>query len=1314
MESQPRRSSSRHSDALRPRSRGRGEEDELVQLVEASGGVGGPFVEWLVRRHGENLPQHARSPRQRRLKRSATRKAASCIGLQEFGDLNRWATVLKTSSAYPIVVRRLRSEVLARSMSDAIVLDGKERGIIPPTPTSAFWGRAKQLRDICARTTSLRANVDNYNMSYRLLHSPSMHVQESPWDRQRRLASFWMVFHGRAWDKARAAPPGDSPRRGEGHASTQKAPTARIPGRLPSGVVNLQGWLVSGKEVQKSASLPCLVGGRPSPSHHQMTSSSCGLRPCSPGEGEVETKAKSHGLPPIHGGRRRYLQECDARQNVPNPLAFATGHSDRLTASGRALADCDLLAVAGMLPGLERVKEVSLHDNALLTDLGLAPFLRRLSELPSLQQVREIDLGGCTRAGLATQTCAVQLVQIAKGLQKLDLSSMQLATRFQLPLCEAIGGHPSLEKVRLADTGIGGPRARECVDALLRSAKVHTLDLGWNCFPAEVFQCLGESVASVATLRHLCLDNCAAALAEESTPISFFLERLVGNRSLTKLDIAMNRIDFCAALIIEDSLGNNTSLLELNLAQNPLGMIGVRSIMRLLSSGKSGLGHFRMDECFSGHADESGDSAGSMMFSATNPTRKYKLDLMKPHHRSMLRMLYKTADKFGIPPDNTFQKVTYTKGSWSHAPKDSAGIWQVPCIGTVAFKFSIEALLQSAFAGVGDADFSLFLRRHFEVMRSRPEERKAVPMFALWKRLCGSDIEQNVFLCVLARDFNLSISQLRYMAESSPSIMAETYTRLLPCVYTEDPSCLPMYLCQMSCRNFNDLLYITGKMRSLLELNVDNPTGHYKLNLQNRGDHAVAERLLLLDRWEAMVDHRHKRADTSHMGNGSHIRNATFQGRALHLSYASIDEWSLQELGELEFDYSSTQKPLQGTPALDDSLWEDLLIRLHRSTCEPADKILVLRHISNQFFLTSMHMRQLTGYFRTEGQRVDACVVLFMRIVDMHNDKIFRVRFTNQDEVRALLERIGYAGFFPYLQPENSVFSLDLRYYDQRLCAAMYVQLSLAEKASNIVKPVYIYPDGKIDPLALGVPRSWADLNKLPREGNFSGSYICSPDDRKFETRKKLAEEYGYYKIQITVEEVMWWTGLAEPPPDVITFLEFLIGNVTSIQATFMKIDGAGGNGQISRTEFADGMKVLGCKKFQGKHPVTGKDEKERINEVFNYLDPGGQGTISVEEFKILDQLWKEFQLSIREFVHFLHLSFGEDLQDAWRELDVDGDGGMSFEEFQTGCTSIGYFGPAAVVYAVLDGDGGGAIAWDEFKVLENYKSNIHQVATGA
>lgn len=161
------------------------------------------------------------------------------------------------------------------------------------------------------------------------------------------------------------------------------------------------------------------------------------------------------------------------------------------------------------------------------------------------------------------------------------------------------------------------------------------------------------------------------------------------------------------------------------------------------------------------------------------------------------------------------------------------------------------------------------------------------------------------------------------------------------------------------------------------------------------------------------------------------------------------------------------------------------------------------------------------------------------------------------------------------------------------------------------------------------------------------------------------------------------------------------IGNVKDVDEAFTIIDGVGGNGVITLKKFVEGIEELQCNKFKGEN------EEARIEGLFRYLDPGGEGSISKGEWQVLAQLWKELDESIREFVQFLTFTCGDDLEVAWASLDENGDGNLSLEEWLNAVLKIGYFGPAKAVFALLDNSDDGAISWDEFQRLEGYKPGV-------
>ncbi|CAK0840119.1 unnamed protein product, partial [Prorocentrum cordatum] len=250
---------------------------------------------------------------------------------------------------------------------------------------------------------------------------------------------------------------------------------------------------------------------------------------------------------------RRYLTDCDAKGNVPVPLRCMTGHSKTVAAAGEDLMDSDVLALAGAMQEMEAMEEVDLSNNRMLTDTSLGPLLRQLCMEPLAKTVRKLMLANCTRAGVVAIGSLVKLVDSASMLVHLDLSHVAISTKLQLPLCTAIGYHPRLQTVSLAESGFREKSVcAQCMAALLDSGSVSTLDLSWNCFDDGVFSRLGERLVLNSTLRSLRLQNCSSSVRGVDPPVASLFEHLARDRTLRYLDVSMNHIDFRTALVIED------------------------------------------------------------------------------------------------------------------------------------------------------------------------------------------------------------------------------------------------------------------------------------------------------------------------------------------------------------------------------------------------------------------------------------------------------------------------------------------------------------------------------------------------------------------------------------------------------------------------------------------------------------------------------------------------------------------------------------------------------------------------------------------
>ncbi|CAK0899552.1 unnamed protein product, partial [Prorocentrum cordatum] len=494
---------------------------------------------------------------------------------------------------------------------------------------------------------------------------------------------------------------------------------------------------------------------------------------------------------------KRYLRACDDLGIVPLQLPFCTGSSARLQASGTTLKDEDVAAIASMLPDAA-LEELDLRGNSGLSAAVLQEFLEALGRGAAARALRRVDLSGCTRLGQAGPLgAAVRLLRDARGLgrlQNLDLSGVQLGVRLQLPLCQAICAHGSLCTLGLADTqlgaDLGADLGRQCVGELLGCKALRTLDLSWNCFSEEVFSHLGQQLVETQRLRSLSVAGCASACpqrsTEEITPAALLIERLSRVHSLTSLDVSLCRLDHRGALVLEDALGQARSLSELLVAHNPMGALGIRCLVRLLSRATSGLRHFDCEGCNGEATRQHFDSDSQLIFYATHPGGYYPLDLAKPYHRTILRMLCKSSELFGLEPRDCFRELRSTH-KYEHAQKDQHGVFQVPSHGRLSFTFTLEKATESALQESVDLSFREFLERHARLTCLALPSSKVVALLAEWRRLHGREQERMAILDAVSKDFLFTPAQLELLCQQPGSDSAQIVGRLLPVVTGGQP-----------------------------------------------------------------------------------------------------------------------------------------------------------------------------------------------------------------------------------------------------------------------------------------------------------------------------------------------------------------------------------------------------------------------------------------------------------------------------------------------------------------------------------------------
>merc|ERR1712166_1377828 len=112
-------------------------------------------------------------------------------------------------------------------------------------------------------------------------------------------------------------------------------------------------------------------------------------------------------------------------------------------------------------------------------------------------------------------------------------------------------------------------------------------------------------------------------------------------------------------------------------------------------------------------------------------------------------------------------------------------------------------------------------------------------------------------------------------------------------------------------------------------------------------------------------------------------------------------------------------------------------------------------------------------------------VLFFFRVADMHNEKVFRVRFPSQEEVTRLRKRLGLITCCPFIQPEQSGFRWDFAVFEERVCCNIMLNLMQKENPKNLRDPVFVRANGVIDPLPSGIPFSWQKFEFMETSGVF-------------------------------------------------------------------------------------------------------------------------------------------------------------------------------------------------------------------------------------
>jgi len=879
----------------------------------------------------------------------------------------------------------------------------------------------------------------------------------------------------------------------------------------------------------------------------------------------------------------------------------------------------------------------------------------------------------------------------------------------------------------------------------------------------QTFTVLGEGLASHTQLSELGLANTGSTLDSvlNGSPLLVLLELLARNRSVTDLDIANNCLDAGGPLVLEAAARHHPCLQCINLSKNPISLDGVRCVMRLLATTEHlQLKKVLLEDC-SGLREP-----GRACYFDGDPSGAYSLNMARPANRAILRIML----------------LRFCEGSKKVSPSELIR-GSMLRINGIDKPFTCEGLTSRSVLPVsGELHFHVCAEAYFTEVRGKSHGHDSsfgsatayVEAAIRWRRLpldidrelavLGQVIRtvnyEQVFLLLEAISYDLELTPEQVMAVCSkytvPADIVRVCSCLLPCLV----GAAHMRRMFAMTHSLGDLMRVGERGHHLLSLNLENPTGHYKLDLNSPSDLAVANRLLLLNRWEIKAWKAKGHGEISQFGDGKNFRNILFGGRDFHWHHG---DWRLPGSDVFECDFVSLNRPCKAQEPLSEMAWQSLLAHIRSSrqaaaTCSreasprkrcPAAKLsdaMILQalcSVSAHLWLTCHQFRTLLCVVRGSRTRCDAMVHFALRLVDWPvNGKMCRAKFCHKSwsEVQA---RLGFIATFPFYQPENVSFVCDLSVYEQRLMLNMFCQLDALEKGDNL-KNARIDRTGprtvqKFEPFVMGVPQSWSQLDAIPSLGIFEATYKCSLDCVRENARGKLASELGGWPGLSAGEAsgaVKWWAVLSDVPQEAVTLVEFLTARFKSLQQAFNACDTGGGDGKLNAREFINGMIRVGFElpelkrrktagRRQSAQPAIsepssslgesrdlsrnlGGDLSDHVSQraavlmsAYRFLDPNGDGAVTVKEFCYMEGIWRELQQSTWEFVRLVQEQFGS-IEASWSEADENGSGAIDFDEFQRLAERWHFHGPLRQIFSFLTSGSANVVGKQEWLSLQH------------
>eukprot|EP00746_Dinoflagellata_sp_MGD_P009134 gnl/MRDRNA2_/MRDRNA2_118457_c0_seq1.p1 gnl/MRDRNA2_/MRDRNA2_118457_c0~~gnl/MRDRNA2_/MRDRNA2_118457_c0_seq1.p1 ORF type:complete len:690 (+),score=95.79 gnl/MRDRNA2_/MRDRNA2_118457_c0_seq1:64-2070(+) len=654
-------------------------------------------------------------------------------------------------------------------------------------------------------------------------------------------------------------------------------------------------------------------------------------------------------------------------------------------------------------------------------------------------------------------------------------------------------------------------------------------------------------------------------------PMLAFCESLRDCHSLTKLNLSSCGLGAQACVCIEVALKAHSKLTDLDLSQNPLGEDGLRAVLRhtclrLLDSSWS------CDVSLLRESMDVSDVEYNYQTLSAEYRGKTALHLSHPYHRAVMKLLLHRGQGMGKSIDQCLLQPIYNGNSVRVSNLDIKqrpdGLWQVPHSGVLEFTF--YCMDEKQF------DTGKDLVHHWHKIRRIPVSLlKFVHVCHMWKQL-RMDVVRLHFVSAISKDMQLRVGQVRFFvmqtAQERPHLVPQVMLALSTALAKQDRAALSAmmrtgYMVEEDISGWTKSLglsavatkrgsagqkekkaaqqigsviltagqrrVLTRQLRAVATTNLKNPTGHYELNLELPQDYLLAEKIILISRWESDVARERNELDTSQGGNYQAIRNLEIDG--VHIS--SIDDFYLPGdgfigQGVVTFDFCTQLRYAKGAQFLSEAAFTAIMTLLSRNNLEVSEvaQAEALRANTHRFFVSAVQLRLMLLKFTevsnmSEDIRIDVYCSLFPRCTQFGAPLVHRLRGVMGDRrvfanasMGTLITRLGITNTLDvdnlHEHPWNE-FSLDLSVHEHRRVGQYLMAISAEEPGVNVIEPEWTEWKQFSAQATFFIPGHW--VTDLPRIGVFSCRYEAEREEWIYlKVRRELAALYFGW---LTLEE---------------------------------------------------------------------------------------------------------------------------------------------------------------------------------------------------